>query len=79
VVPVRAYDYDGEERLDPAEVEEVLDVVWRTALPEGLSTVGSIFDAVVVRFPRLAYIYEGDEIDPATAEWIVIVNAGRLE
>ena len=62
------------EALEPADIEAALDVVWRTALPAGFAAGGYLFDAVVLRYPRSVGAF-----DPATAEWIVILNAGWLE
>ena len=50
------------------------DAVWGTALPDGLSKSGYVFDAMVLLYPPTV----GD-FDPQVAEWVVLVNSGWLE
>jgi hypothetical protein len=74
---VTATGYDLSSYGDPigsADLTAALDVIWSTALPEGMATSGYLFDAVVIVYPRTM-----GEFDPATAEWIVILNGGYLE
>jgi hypothetical protein len=65
---------ESSEPLSASEVSAALDVVWGTALPEGMATSGYIFDAVVLLYARTVGAF-----DPSTAEWIVLVNGGWLE
>ena len=57
-----------------ADVDAALAVVWQTALPEGLWQGGYVFDAAVLLYPRTVGAF-----DPATAEWVALVNSGWLE
>jgi len=68
------YDLVSGSSLDASEVNAAVDVVWSTALPEGMATSGYIFDAVVLLYPRTM-----GGFDPSTAEYIVILNGGWLE
>lgn len=70
----RGYDLDAGAPLDSADVEDPLSAAWVTALPDGLWQVGYVFDAVVVMYPRTVGMF-----DPASAEWIVMLNSGWLE
>jgi hypothetical protein len=72
--PARGFDLVGVEALTQAEVDAALDVVWKTALPEGLWKPGYVFDAMVLLYPPTV----GD-FDESVAEWIVLVNSGWLE
>jgi len=70
----RGFDLRDGIELGAAEVDAALSEAWNTALPDGLLKVGYVFDAVVLLYPRTVGAF-----DPATAERIVIVNAGWLE
>lgn len=70
----RGWDLEQEMALTDAEVKAALDVVWQTALPDGLQGGGYVFDAVVLLYPPTVGV-----LDPTTAEWIVMVNSGWLE
>ncbi len=73
----RARGYDlvsGGTALDPAEIDAALDVVLDTAIPGAFWEKGYVFDAVVLSYPRTMGAF-----NPATAEWIVMVNGGWLE
>ena len=50
------------------------NVVLATALPSAFAQWGSIFDIVVLSYPRTIGNFE-----PGTAEYIALVNAGWLE
>jgi len=70
-------EYDlatGGTSLPAADVDAAMDVLWQTALPEGMMTSGYVFDAAVVLYARSVGAF-----DPSTAEWIVILNGGWLE
>ena len=70
-------EYDlatGSTSLPSADVDAAMDVLWQTALPEGMMTSGYLFDAAVVLYARSVGAF-----DPTTAEWIVILNGGWLE
>lgn len=73
-IPIKAYSLAEGGPLEDAEVEPALDLVWDTALPEGLATWGYLFNVVVLLYPRSVGAF-----DPTTAEWIVILGAGWLE
>ncbi|MBI4602098.1 MAG: hypothetical protein HY721_09075 [Planctomycetes bacterium] len=73
-IPARGYDLAAGDALPAGEVEAALDVVRRTALPEGLATSGYVFDATVLLYPRSVGAF-----DPTSAEWIVVLNGGWLE
>lgn len=70
----RGFDLRDASALPAADVDAALAVVWQTALPEGLWQGGYVFDAVVLLYPRTVGAF-----DPATAEWIALVNSGWLE
>ncbi len=70
----RGFDLRGGSALPAADVDAALAVVWQTALPDGLWAGGYVFDAMVLLYPRTVGAF-----DPATAEWIVLVNSGWLE
>ncbi len=68
------YDLRSGMTLAPGEVDSAVDVVAQTAVPEAMWRGGYVFDAVVLLYPRTIGAFE-----PATAEWIVIVDGGWLE
>lgn len=70
----RGYDLVGGVDLAPALVDAAVATVADTAVPAALWRGGYVFDAVVLRYPRSV-----GQFNPATAEWIVIVNGGWLE
>jgi len=72
--PSRGFDLRDGSTLDADEVEAPLDEAWVTALPDGLLSVGYVFDAAVLLYPRTV----GD-FDPSTAEWVVSIQSGWLE
>lgn len=72
---ITAYNLvEGGGEVPPGELALVEDVVRRTAIFDGLATSGYVFDVVVLLYPRTVGVF-----DPATAEWIVLVNGGWLE
>jgi hypothetical protein len=76
-VELDSYNWDGQPLSDPAEAERVLEVLFRTSLPEALSTSGELFDAAILRYSRRVIFADDRGFDPSTGEWIVILNAGR--
>ncbi len=72
--PARGFDLRDGTTLDAKDVEAPLDQAWVTALPDGLLSVGHVFDAAVLLYPRTL----GD-FDPSTAEWVVSIQSGWLE
>jgi hypothetical protein len=52
-----------------------MDAVWATAMPQGIqSSWGSpAFDAMVIAYPKTL------GFDPASTEYVVLVNHGWLE
>ncbi len=63
------------EALTATQVDAALNVVDRTGVPGGFASgPGYIFSTLVLLYPRSV-----GEFNPATAEWIVIVNGGWLE
>ena len=70
----RGFDLRDASALPAADVDAALAVVWQTALPEGLWRGGYVFNAMVLLYPRTVGAF-----DPATAEWIALVNSGWLE
>ena len=68
------YDLAVSSPLPAADVEAALAVVRQTALPAAFWQGGYVFNAVVLKYPRTL-----GPFDPATAEWIVLVNGGWLE
>jgi len=68
----RGFDLRAGEPLPDEQVSAALDVVWTTAVPDGLAQANSIFDAVVLLYPPAV----GD-FDPTIAEYVVLVNSGR--
>ncbi len=73
-VASRGYDLAGGTVLSAADVDAALSVVLQTAVPGAMRKGGYLFDAVVLRYPRTVGAF-----NPATAEWIVLVNGGWLE
>jgi len=61
--------------LDAAEVDQVMDTVWATALPQGIQSAWGhgAFDAMVVLYPKTL------GFSPETSEYVVLVNHGWLE
>ena len=51
-----------------------LQVVWNTALPNGLWKNGYVFDAVVLLYPPSVGAF-----DPNVAEWVVLLSSGWLD
>lgn len=70
----RGWDLRDGTPLSTADVKAALDVVWGTALPDALTQVGGVFDAVVLLYPPTMGVF-----DPNVAEWIVMVNSGSLD
>ena len=60
--------------LTEEQMAPVLDKVWSTALPDGLSKNSYVFDEMVLLFPPTV-----GGLDPEIAEWIVLINSGWLE
>jgi hypothetical protein len=71
-LPVRGFDLIGGQA--PAQTNQAAAVVLATALPSAFTSWGSLFDVVVLLYPRSV----GD-FDPRTAEYVVLLNAGWLE
>lgn len=63
--------------LAQAQIDQAVDVVWDTALAQGLSKNGSVLDALVLFYaPEVGYTGpDGSGFNPKTAEYIVLVNA----
>jgi hypothetical protein len=59
--------------LGTTDVDLALAAVENTAIPEAMWRVGYVFHAVVLRYPRSV-----GELDPTTAEWIVLIDGGWL-
>lgn len=70
----RGFDLGSGMPLSQAEVSAAVDVVWSTALPDGLWKNSYVFDAMVLLYPRSV-----GGFDPDTAEWVVLVNSGWLD
>ncbi|MBN2575702.1 MAG: hypothetical protein JXP73_14140 [Deltaproteobacteria bacterium] len=68
----RGFDLSGGEAAD--RMREAADVVLATALPSAFSRWGGLLDVVVLLYPRSVGVF-----DPATAEYVVLLNAGWLE
>lgn len=74
VPSARGWDLVSAMPLSADKVSAALDVVWGTALPDGLMQGGYLFDAVVLLYPPTVGAF-----DPGVAEWEVLVNSGWLE
>jgi hypothetical protein len=74
VPPARGFDLQDGATLPDKETEAALQVVWKTALPQAMAQANYIFDAMVLLYPRSVFAF-----DPATAEWIVLLNGGWLD
>lgn len=70
----RGFDLGSGLALPQGDVDAAVDVVWSTALPDGLWQNSYVFDAMV-----LLYSPTVGAMDPATAEWLVLVNSGWLD
>ena len=68
------YDLAQGGPLDQAQVDQVADVIERTALPRAMWAGGYVFNTVVLLYPRTVGVF-----DPAAAEWVAIVSGGWLE
>jgi hypothetical protein len=66
-----AFDLVSEDEWTDDMVDEAADVVRDTALPAAFERAGSVYHAVVLRYPRSV-----GEFVPERAEWIVLVNGG---
>jgi hypothetical protein len=64
----------GQGEMDQTRIDAAMNEVWATALPDGMWRNQYVFDAMVLLYPRTVGI-----MNPATAEWIVLVNFGWLE
>ncbi|MFO0587080.1 MAG: hypothetical protein U0441_06070 [Polyangiaceae bacterium] len=70
----RGWDLSGGMVMPVQDQQAAMDVVWGTALPDGLLKGGYLFDAVVLLYPPTVGV-----LDPTKAEWIVLLNSGWLE
>lgn len=70
----RGLDLRDGKALDEASVKSAVAVVEQTALPLAMAQNSYVFDAMVLLYPRSVFAF-----DPATAEWVVLVNSGWLE
>ena len=75
--PARGFDLFTGSSLVPQELAEALQAVAQTAIPAGLSW-GTLFDAVVLLYPRAVGVPPQTGFDPKTTELIVILNSGFL-
>ncbi len=64
----------GEGAMDQTQINAVMDQVWVTALADGMWLNQYVFDAMVLLYPRSV-----GAMNPATTEWIVLINFGWLE
>lgn len=64
------YDLVGGVAAQTAAFGEALQAVWTTLLPLGVAEVQPIRSAVVLRYPRSVGMF-----NPATAEWIVLLDS----
>lgn len=75
VASTRGWDLRDATALGDSDVEAAIDAVADTALLDGYwSPVGRAFDATVLLYPR-----QLGPFDPATAEWVVLVNGGHVK
>lgn len=70
----RGLDLRTGEVLADGDVAAAVDVVAQTALLDAFWAGGYAFDAVVLLYPRSVGAF-----DPATAEWVVLLNGGWLD
>jgi hypothetical protein len=70
----RGFDLGGGQPLGAGDVSAAIDVVWSTALPDGLWKNSYVFDAMVLLYPRSV-----GAVDPTSTEYIVLVDTGWLE
>jgi hypothetical protein len=73
-IPARGWDLRDGSPLAATDVNEALLVIGDTAVPMAFASRGYVFHAAVLLYPRGV-----GGFDPATAEWIVMVNGGWLE
>lgn len=74
---VRGFDLaQAGSELAQAQLDQAMNIVWDTALAEGLSKNASIVDALVLFYaPEVGYTGpDGSGFNPKTAEYIVLVN-----
>ncbi len=64
----------GQGEMEQTQVDAAMSQVWATALPDGMWRNQYVFDAMVLLYPRSVGM-----MNPATAEWIVLINFGWLE
>ena len=70
----RGFDLGTGLALGAEQVGAAMDQTWLSALPDGLWANSYVFPSMVLLYPRTTGAF-----DPATAEWIVLLNSGWLE
>jgi hypothetical protein len=70
-VPARGLHLASGEPLSPGELEPALSAVYASALPAGLAAAHDVFDALVLLYPPRVGV-----LDPAVAEYVVLLNSG---
>lgn len=73
-VPARGYDLAGLTDLEQEHVDAALEVVRETAIGAAFAHGGTLFDAVVLRYPRRVGVFM-----PSRAEWIVLLHGGQAD
>ncbi len=68
------WDLQSGDALDVSDVNAALAVVGATGVPDAIWYGGYVFSSYVLLYPRSVGAF-----NPATAEWIVVVNGGWLE
>jgi hypothetical protein len=68
----------GAANATQSDADKAVKQVWSTALPAGFAKGQYVFDGMVLLFPSTVPPDDGD-FNPATAEWIVVINTGWLE
>lgn len=71
---LRGWDLRSGEALSETDINAAASVVAGTAVPAALWRGGYVFSSIVLLYPRTVGAF-----DPASAEWIVVVNGGWLE
>lgn len=69
-----SYDLVEGGAIDDARLREVWSVVGSTALPLAMGAAGELQRVIVVRYPRTV-----DDFDASTAEYMLVIEAGRDE
>lgn len=73
MVSMRGFDLRSGTEFQNGEWSAPAQVVLSSAIPYAMESVGGVFDAVVLLYPRTVGVFE-----PSRAEYVVLLNGGAL-